>query len=96
MTPEVRHIPSNGSSGDERWQRLTEDPDIRGVEVIQLKPNGPWQWSVTVSVMEFIREDPLETEIRDAMAAELRAVPGVRRVNEEDREVWVVGRFSVG
>jgi len=72
------------------WQRLTDEPDIRGVEVIRSKTTGPWQWSVTVWVMEFIREDPLESEIREAMAADLRAVPGVSRVTEEDREVWVV------
>jgi hypothetical protein len=90
MTPEVQHIPPSGSSGDDRWQRLTDDPDIRGVEVIRSNANGPWQWSVTVSVMEFVREDPLETQFRGAMEAELRAVPGVARVSEEDREVWVV------
>jgi hypothetical protein len=46
--------------------------------------------------MEFIREDPLETEIRDAMAAEIRAVPGVARVSEEDREVWIVDGSPAG
>lgn len=91
MTPEVQHIPPDGNRDYEQWQRLTDDPGIRGVEVIhRLKTDGPWQWSVTVWVMEFIREDPLETEIREAIAAELRAVPGVERVSEEDREVWVV------
>src|SRR5690349_8161817 len=90
MTPGIQHIPPDGSRGDERWNRLTDDPGIGGVEVIRSMTNGPWQWSVTVWVMEFIREDPLESEIREAMAAELRAVPGVARVSEEDREVWIV------
>src|SRR5262245_48567721 len=90
MLPGIEHIPRDASRGDERWQRLTDDPDIGGVEVIRSMTDGPWQWSISVSVMEFIREDPLETEIREAMAAELRAVPGVTRVNEEDREVWIV------
>jgi hypothetical protein len=91
MTSEVQYIPPNDSNGYERWQRLTDDSgDIGGVEVIRSETTGPWKWSVTVEVMEFIREDPLETEIRDAMAAELRAVPRVARVSEEDREVWIV------
>jgi hypothetical protein len=89
MTSEFQHKPPDGS-GVERWQRLTDDPDIRGVEVTRSQTAGSWQWSLTVAVMEFIREDPLESEIRRAMAAELRAVPGVARVHEEDREVWVV------
>jgi len=90
MTPEVQHIPPDGFGGNERWQRLTDEPDIRGIEVIRSMTRGPWQWSVIVGVMEFIREDPLEAEIRQAMAAELRAARGVARVSEEDREIWVV------
>jgi hypothetical protein len=89
MTPEVQHI-SLDEYGVERWRRLTDESDIRGVEVIRSNSKGPWQWSVVVSVMEFIREDPLEAEIRKEMAAELRSVLGVARVSEEDREVWVV------
>jgi hypothetical protein len=90
MTSEVGQILSHDFGGNQGWQRLTDEPDIRGVEVIRFNTDGPWQWQVVVSVMEFIREDPLEAELREAMAAALRAVPGVARVHEEDREVWVV------
>jgi hypothetical protein len=90
MIPEVQRIPPDDVGGNERWQRLTDEPDIRGVEVVRTRTKGPWQWSIIVSVMEFIREDPLEAEIREALAAALRAAPGVARVSEEDREVWVV------
>ena len=90
MTSEVGQILSHDFGGNQGWQRLTDEPDIRAVEVIRLNTDGPWQWQVVVSVMEFIREDPLEAELREAMAAALRAVPGVARVHEEDREVWVV------
>ena len=47
-------------------------------------------WQVTVSVMEFLREDPLETEFRRRMAAALRAVGGVATADEQDREIWFV------
>jgi hypothetical protein len=85
MTHGIQYTPLDGLRHDERWQRLTDDPEIRGVEVIRSKSNGPWQWSVTIWVMEFIREDPLETEFRQAMAAELRAVAGVARVRRIER-----------
>jgi hypothetical protein len=39
----VQHVPPDGAGGDERWQRLTDDPDLRGVEVIGSKTDGPWQ-----------------------------------------------------
>jgi hypothetical protein len=41
-------------------------------------------------VAEFLREDPLERELREAMAAALQGVPGTTDVEEEDREIWHV------
>lgn len=90
MTIGIQHTPPDHLRGDERWHRPTDDPGIGEVEVIRSMANGPWQWTVVVSVMELIREDPLETDIRQAMIAELRAVPGVVRASEDDREVWIV------
>ncbi len=43
-----------------------------------------------VNVAEFLREDPLEAEMRSAVAAALRSVAGVTEVAEQDREVWVL------
>ena len=96
MTLEVQHIPRDASTDYDRWQRFTDDPGIRGVEVLRSNADGPWPWSVHVDVMEFIREDPLESEIREAMMSALRAVPGVSRVSEEDREVWIVDGSPLG
>jgi hypothetical protein len=96
MTSEVGRILSHDYGGNPGWQRLKDEPDIRDVEVIRLNSDGPWQWQVVVSVMEFIREDPLEADLREAMAAALRAVPGVVRVSEEDREVWIVDGSPAG
>jgi hypothetical protein len=87
----VRRVDVDGAEG---WQRLTDEPDIRGVEVI--KNEGLGSWSVTVWFVEFAREEPLESDIRRAVAAELRRVLGVTDVAEEDREVWVVSGSPSG
>lgn len=73
---------------DEAWERLTDDPEVRGVGSTRIDEIGGWQ--VTVWVMEFVREDPLETELRQRIGAALRAAEGVVTVDEEDREVWFV------
>jgi len=89
MTDDVRRVPDDEVDGDEGWERLTDDPDVRGVEAVKVGEEE-WPWQVIASVAEFLREDPLETELRERMAAALRAVPGVTDVAEEDREVWIV------
>jgi hypothetical protein len=71
---------------DEAWERLTDDPEVRGVETARIDEIGGWQ--VTVWVMEFVRQDPLE--IRRRIGAALRAVERVIMADEEDREVWFV------
>jgi len=73
----------------EGWQRLTDEPDLRAVEAYRAQ-HERWPWQVTVAVAEFIREDPLETELRDGVVAALGSVPGVEGVHHEDREVWLV------
>lgn len=76
---------------DEEWQRETdEDDDLRGVGASKIAAVGDWPWQVFVSMAEFVREEPLETEMRTAVDAAIRSVPGVTDVAEEDREVWIV------
>lgn len=89
-TTGIHQVPRDEVDGEEGWLRLTNEPQIGCVEAIRHKLKGPWQWSVTVSVMELVREDPLEADIRKAIAAELRGVSGVTDVAEQDREIWVV------
>ena len=72
------------------WTSVSEEMDVYGVEVMSYTEYKPNAWQVVVSAMEFVREDPLEAEIRGALAEALRRVPGVSEVIEEDREVWVV------
>jgi hypothetical protein len=70
----------------EEWVRETDDQDVRGV--------GAWKpydddWRVVLSVAEFLREEPLESEMRRSMRSALTQVQGVREVIEEDREQWI-------
>ena len=88
MADGVRRVPDDEVDGEEGWDRLVND-DVRGVEAIRVG-DGEWPWQVILAVAEFVREDPLETELRERVAAVLRAVPGVTDVAEEDREVWIV------
>lgn len=48
------------------------------------------RWQVGVYVMEFVREDPLESELRRRIAAALESVEGVETAQREDREVWFI------
>lgn len=75
---------------EEIWERQTDDHDIRWVGAQKITLGEFPYWSVGVAVAEFLREDPLESELRQQMAAALRAVDGAETVWEEDREVWGV------
>ena len=83
---EVRQVVTDGV--DEAWERVTGEPQVRGVEAVRIDFAGGW--NVTVAVMEFVREDPLESELRRRIAAALRSVRGVQTADEMDREVWFV------
>jgi hypothetical protein len=83
---EVRQVAVDGT--DEAWERMTGEPDVRGVDAVRIDFAGGW--NVTVAVMEFVREDPLESELRRRIVAALRSVGGVETAGEMDREVWFV------
>jgi hypothetical protein len=88
MNDEIRLVPRVESDVDELWQRLTDEPDIRGIEAwADSEFEG---WCVEVSVQEFFRQDPLGTELRQRMQAALRAVGGVTEAREHDNESWLV------
>ena len=83
---EVLQVAVDGT--DEAWERVTGEPDVRGVDAVRIDFAGGW--NVTVAVMEFVREDPLESELRRRITAALRSVGGVETAGEMDREVWFV------
>lgn len=71
------------------WITVADDMDVLGVEVTPLD-EGSAEWQVTVYAMEHVREEPLESRLRAAIAGALEALPDVKEQFEEDREVWVV------
>ena len=73
----------------EEWSRVTEEPELEGVSAVRCS-DSDWPWQIHVWVMEFIRTDPLESELAAAVSAALAAVPGVREAAHDDRETWVI------
>jgi hypothetical protein len=98
VTYEFRQLPADQleEGCEESWERLTDDPDIRGVEAHKITLGEFPYWSIGVAVAEFLRTDPLESDLRRQMAAALGAVDGVERVWEEDREVWGITGTASG
>lgn len=77
----------------EEWIRVTES-DVLSVDATLT--SGDWPWQVAIPAMEFIRVEPLESELVAAVSAALAAVPGVTGAHHEDREVWIVTGDSDG
>lgn len=78
----------------EEWVRVTES-DVLSVDVT-LTSDERCPWQVAVPVMEFLRVEPLESELVEAVTAALAAVPGVAAAHREGREVWIVAGDSDG
>ncbi|MES9603523.1 MULTISPECIES: hypothetical protein [Actinomadura] len=94
MSDDVQQIQPLDSGIAEEWIRKTDEPDLRAVSASKLRV-GPL-WHVSAWVMEFVRTDPLESELRRRIADALSAVDGVSSVEEEDREVWTVTGTPTG
>ncbi|HEY5360356.1 MAG TPA: hypothetical protein VIJ82_22160 [Streptosporangiaceae bacterium] len=98
MSDEIQQVPSAELREDagEGWERLVDDADIRGISAYRIVLGEQPYWSVEVSLAEFLREEPLESELRRQMATALEAVPGAEVVDEEDRESWFVSGSPSG
>ena len=88
MNDQVQQVAAHEDDVDEVWNRLTDEPDIRGVEAARIDDLGGWL--VEISVQEFFRQAPLGVELRQRMASALRSVGGVIGVAEHDTESWFV------
>ena len=88
MSDGIEQVEPLDSTIAEEWVRRTDEPRERAVSASKHR-EGEW-WNVSVWVMEFIRTDPLESELRRRIANALLNVPGVTEAEEEDREVWIV------
>jgi hypothetical protein len=98
VSDDIQQVPSAelGEDAGEGWERLVDDADLRGISAYRIILGEQPYWSVEVSLAEFLREEPLESELRQQMAAALGAVPGVEVVDEEDRESWFVSGSPSG
>ena len=95
MIGDVRRVQAEDS--DEAWEREIDDEDdgeVRFVEALRSYSDGAW--TVAASVMEFVREEPLEGELRRRITVALRSVEGVEMVDEMDTEAWLVTGTPAG
>ena len=88
MSDDIRQIQPQDPEIQEEWLRETDEPDVRAVSVCRVDEIGGWQ--VRVWVMEYVREDPLESELRERITTVLGNVTGVSSAGEQDRETWFV------
>jgi len=87
---EVNRLNPQDEEIAEEWTRETNEPTLRGVGSSRWLEDEEWPWVVSVSVMEFVRTEPLESELATAVTTALAAVPNVREAHRDDRETWVV------
>jgi len=72
------------------------DDQITAVDALRLRGEKEWPWQVIVPVMEFIREEPLESELVATITTALNGVRGVREAGQDDREVWIISGRARG
>lgn len=82
----------------EEWTRgdADLDPETRGVIANRWRDEDDWPWQVFIAAAEFVRQEPLESELEARLIEGLRRVDGVEDVAREDREVWVVRGHPTG
>jgi hypothetical protein len=73
----------------EEWERVTDEPDLFGVNAARMD-HPTCHWQVGVAIAEFVRKEPLEGLLDQAITTALGKVQGARDVAREDREAWVV------
>jgi hypothetical protein len=74
VNDQVQRVSADEDDADEVWNRLTDEPDIRGVEAARIDDLGGWL--VEITVQEFFRQDPLGVELRQRVASALRSFGG--------------------
>ena len=71
------------------WEATADNIDLFGIAAVN-EDLPEYQWSVGVHSAEFICDEPLESKFRYRIAEAIRAVKGVNKLEEADREVWIV------
>lgn len=88
MSKPRRMKPESDEEAAELW--VVGEDESRQVLAGRYPDQEEWPWEVYFAVAEFIREEPLESELNGAIHLALSAVRGVRDVVHEDREKWLV------
>jgi len=91
---DIRQIEPSDDELSEEWEVVTDEEDIMGVGAVR-SDDDDWPWQVFVCVAEFIRTEPLQSELFRVVSEALTGVSGVLEAAHEDREIWVV-RGDVG
>ena len=73
----------------DHWEATAENVDLFGVAAVKSN-TAEYQWSIVINAAEFIREEPLETKFRSKILDSLKGLKSVNKIEEVDREVWVV------
>lgn len=105
MSDDIRQMQPEDSEILEEWLRETDEPEVRAVGVCKVAgwrdevvdwPGQGDGWTVGVWAMEFVRSEPLESELRRRVMEALRGVSGVTHVVEHDREEWFLTGTTSG
>jgi hypothetical protein len=88
MSGAIRQIQPQDPEIQEEWLLETDLPGFIAVEACRVDEIGGWL--VAVGVMEYVNEDPLESELRLRITTALGNVTGVTSADEHDREQWFV------
>lgn len=90
MTRPVRDRAQESEDISQAWTRSLDLDELTAVDALRLRGEQEWPWQVIVPVAEFIRTDPLQSELFHAVTSALQNLRGVREAAHDDREVWVV------
>jgi hypothetical protein len=85
---DVQQVEPEDEKIRESWQRLSDEPWIRGVSADAVDDLD--SWLVTVWAQEHFRQEQLGVELRQRIQSALRGVPGVSGAQEHNNETWAV------
>jgi hypothetical protein len=88
VSGDIRSVEPGDPDLQEEWLRETDEGEIRDAVANRWDAIGGWQ--VSVWALANIRDDPLETELRQRISTALRAVRGVTAADEQDQETFFV------
>ena len=86
---EIKQVEPEDEEVLEEWVRITEEEDLLGVSATRTA-DDKWPWRVWPHAAEFVREEPLQSQLFASITTALENVPGVKQAAQDDRECWVV------